>query len=212
MNGGGPKTKDQRPKAADSRRDGLLSARRPLRTEAGFTLLELIITLVIISLLTAGTVPVARNLVRRQREKELRNNLREIRRALDAYYQVANAGRLCFLDASKHKDQTRYPPDLETLVKGVSVDCPGGGLTPSLPGAPAPAPSASQQKTIYFLRRLPKDPFLPKSEWGGSADDWWGKRSMNDPPDGTSWDGNSVYDVYSKSQERALDGTWYKDW
>lgn len=210
MNGGNGTTEDRKTKTAPSGLSRLFVARRPVRIEAGFTLLELIITLVIISILAAGTVPVARNLVRRQRENELRRNLRELRRGLDAYHQAAVAGRICFLDAAKHKDMTRYPPDLDVLVKGVSVDCPGGGLTPGQPAAQAP--TTSQQKTLYFLRRIPVDPFLPRSEWGKPPEETWGKRSMNDPPDGTSWDGKSVYDVHSKSQERALDGTWYKDW
>ncbi len=75
-----------------------------------------------------------------------------------------------------------YPPDLDTLVNGVDV----GG------------------KKLKFLRRIPIDPMT------GNAD--WGLRSMQDDPDSDSWDGNNVFDVYTKSEGTALDGTKYKDW
>ena len=156
------------------------------RREAGFTLIELIITLVIISLLTLGTVPVARNLMRKQREKELKKNLQELRQAIDAFHIVCNKPPGLSPFETK-KDATCYPPDLETLEKGVQL-------------------ANTQKETVRFLRRIPVA-FDPITGREGE----WMKRSVNQER-GDSWDEKSVFDVYIGSQERALDGTYYKDW
>jgi len=152
--------------------------------EQGFTLLELIITLAIIAVLAAGTVPVARNLIKREREMELRRNLREIRKAIDGYKHACESGQVGPLDR-KVEDEC-YPPELDILVEGIH-------------------PPNRSDSTVRFLRRIPRDPFTGKAEWG--------MRSVQDDPDATSWGGENVFDVYSKATGMALDGkTQYKDW
>ncbi len=161
------------------------SKRRAIkRLQQGFTLLELIITLAIIAILSAGTIPVARNLIRREKEMELRRTLRELRKAVDAYKISCEQGNVGPLDR-KVEDEC-YPPNLDILVEGINP--------PNRPNA-----------TIRFLRRIPKDPFTGNTEWG--------LRSIQDDADSSSWGGQNIYDVYSKAPGTALDGkTQYKDW
>jgi general secretion pathway protein G len=152
--------------------------------EAGFTLLELIIALGIIAILTLGAIPVARNYIKRGKEIELRRNLREIRMALDAYHIACQGGQVGPLDRSPEDEC--YPTKLEILVEGIH-------------------PPNQGDRTIRFLRRIPKDPFTGNTEWG--------QRSVQDDPTSTSWGGQNVYDVYSLAPGTALDGkTQYKDW
>jgi general secretion pathway protein G len=153
-------------------------------TESGFTLLELIITLAIIAILAGGTIPVAKNMIRREKEMELRRTLRELRKAVDAYKISCEQGNVGPLD--RKVDDECYPQNLEILVEGINP--PNKGDT-----------------TIRFLRRIPKDPMTGTTEWG--------LRSIQDDPDSTSWGGQNVYDVFSKAQGTSLDGrTQYKDW
>jgi|SRR5262245_4632630 len=153
--------------------------------EAGFTLLELIIALGIIAILTAGSIPVARNFIKREKEIELRRNLREIRKAIDAYYFACQGGQIGPLDKPPPENMC-YPEKLEVLVEGV-------------------IPQNQVEGRIRWLRRIPKDPFTGNTEWG--------VRSIDDDPDSETGGSNGVFDVYSKSTERALDGkTRYKDW
>lgn len=157
----------------------------PVSFEGGFTLLELIITLAIISILAASTIPVARNVIKRNKEIELRRELREIRMAIDLYHAACRTPPGFSKFEVNEDDEQCYPKDLEVLVKGVK----GGG---------------SVDKTFRFLRRIPIDPFTGKSDWG--------TRSMNDDPDSSGSDGKHVWDVYSKAEGTALDGkTKYKD-
>jgi general secretion pathway protein G len=143
----------------------------------GMTLVELIAATTILLLLTGMALPLARLNVKRERERILHRDLWEIRDAIDRYKDAADRG------AFQIKLGTEgYPPDLETLVKGVDV----GG------------------KKIRFLRKVPIDPMTGKAEWG--------MRSMQDDPDSDSWGGQNVFDVFTKSQDTALDGTKYKDW
>ncbi len=143
----------------------------------GFTLLELIIATSIIVILSTMVVPLARVTIMRERERMLRNDLWEMRDAIDRYKDAADRGGF-----QTKVDSQNYPPDLETLVKGVDV----------------------QGKKIRFLRKIPIDPMTGTTEWG--------LRSMQDDPDSDSWGGQSVFDVYTKSQGTGLDGTKYKDW
>ncbi len=152
------------------------------KREAGMTLLELIIACSILLILSSMALPVARFTVMREREKELRMDLREMRNAIDKYKDLADQQKIRVEVGSEG-----YPPDLETLVKGVAI----GG-------------SGASGKNIRFLRRIPVDPMT------GHAD--WGLRSVQDDPDSTSWGGNNVFDVYSKSTATALDGTSYSSW
>jgi general secretion pathway protein G len=145
--------------------------------QAGLTLVELIVTVAILAILASAAVPLARFRAQRERERELRYDLWQMRDAIDKYKDAAD----------KHAFQTKldsqgYPPDMDTLVKG--VDASG--------------------KKLRFLRRIPVDPMTGKAEWT--------LRSMQDDPNSDSWGGQNVFDVASKSQRTALDGTKYSDW
>src|SRR5271154_2705078 len=147
------------------------------RPESGVTLLELIIATTILLVLSTMAVPMARLTIKRERERQLRVDLWEMRDAIDRYKM--DADRQAF---QIKVDSQGYPPDLETLVKGVDV----------------------QGKKVRYLRKIAIDPMTGTTEWG--------LRSMQDDPDSDSWGGQSVFDVYTKSQDEALDGTKYKDW
>lgn len=151
---------------------------RRKRSEAGLTLLELIIACSILVILASAAMPVARFTIIHRKEAELRSDLREMRDAIDRYKDLADRNLIRTEVGSEG-----YPPDLETLVNGVTI------------GA---------DRKIRFLRRIPVDPMT------GQAD--WGFRSVQDDPDSTSWGGTDVFDVYSKSQATASDGTRYSDW
>jgi general secretion pathway protein G len=160
-----------------SQRQGKTKRHNP---EAGMTLLELIIACSILVVLASAALPVARYTIIRSKEAELRRDLREMKDAIDRYKDLADRNLIRVEIGSEG-----YPPDLETLVKGVSI-------------------GASADRKIRFLRKIPVDPMT------GQAD--WGLRAVQDDPDSTSWGGKNVFDVYSKSQATALDGTKYSDW
>ena len=143
----------------------------------GFTLVELIAAITILMILTGMAVPLVRVTIKRERERELRHDLWEMRDAIDRYKDAADRGAFQIKVGSEG-----YPPDLDTLVAGVDVS----------------------GKKLKFLRHIPVDPMTGKDEWG--------MRSMQDDPTSDSWDGNNVFDVYTKSTGTALDGTKYKDW
>lgn len=156
------------------------------------TLLELILSCSILLLLASAALPVARFTATRQRENQLKSNLRLMREAIDRYKDLADHGQIR-VDASAGG----YPPNLQTLVKGVPLVGLGGGV--SIGGV-----AGGGSKTIRFLRRIPVDPMT------GQAD--WGLRAVEDDPDSTTWSGKDVFDVYSKSTGTAMDGTKYSDW
>jgi general secretion pathway protein G len=151
---------------------------RRAKAESGFTLLELIVAATILSILTLMVLPLARITIQREREKQLRQALWEMRDAIDRYKDAADRNAF-----QTKVDSQGYPPDLDTLVKGVEI---AGG------------------KKLRFLRSIPVDPMTKSTEWG--------LRSMQDDPDSDSWGGQSVFDVYTKSTGVGLDGTKYKDW
>ncbi len=153
----------------------------------GFTIIELVITVGIISLLTTAVVPSARLLYQRERESDLRSSLRTIRAAIDAYKYASDTGRI-----KKKADKTGYPPDLQSLVDGIDD-----------------AGSAKEGVKIYFLRRLPHDPFWPDAT--APAADTWELRSYASPPDAPQ-PGDDVYDVHSRSSRTGLNGVPYHDW
>ncbi len=153
------------------------SNRRSARALRGFTLIELIVATAILVILTSLAIPLARVTIKRQREHDLRQALWQMRDAIDRYKDAADRGGFQTKVGSEN-----YPPDLDTLVKGVDV----------------------QGKKLKFLRKIPVDPMTGNTEWG--------LRSMQDDPTADSWGEQNVFDVYTKSQDTALDGTKYKEW
>ncbi len=143
----------------------------------GFSLIELIVAMTILMILTAIAAPVVRVEIQRNKERELRRDLWMMRDAIDRYKDAADRGAF-----QTKIDSQGYPPDLETLVKGVDAN----------------------GKKMRFLRSIPVDPMTGNTDWG--------LRSIQDDPDSDSWGGGNVFDVYSKSEGTALDGTKYKDW
>lgn len=215
-----------------------LSPRRSwnLRPQAGVTLLELIIACAILLVLATAAMPIARYTVRRQKEAELRRDLREMRDAIDRYKDAADKN-LIRVEAGSEG----YPPDLQTLVKGVDLTTQQGAGIPGAtnPGQPVvPATgfggafgstfgstfgsgfgqnqnqqnqsqsnSNQGQDLIRHVRFLRRVPVDPMTD---KAE--WGMRSVQDDPDSTSWGGKNVFDVFSLSSAMALDGTKYSDW
>jgi general secretion pathway protein G len=165
----------------------------------GFTLVEMLVTLTILAILAASVMPIAKTAVKRGKEIELRRNLRLIREALDAYKKLADEKMI-----EVEEDSEGYPPNLETLVKGVEVRSQEGESRIPLGRPPAKAKTSSEKKIIKFLRRIPRDPMTDSIDWG--------LRSYQDEPDSDRWGGENVYDVYTTSPGTALDGTKYRDW
>jgi general secretion pathway protein G len=158
---------------------------RSTGNQSGFTLIELLVTLVIVAILASVAMPLSELSRQRAKEQELRQSLREIRSAIDAYKQAADEGRV-----PRSLDQSGYPPRLSMLVEGV---------------ADVKSPVA---KKIYFLRRIPRDPF---SEDAIDAESSWGKRCYDSSPD-MPRAGRDVFDVYSQSNGIGLNGIPYREW
>ncbi len=148
--------------------------------ESGLSLVELIVSFTILLILTMAVLPLARVRIQREKERQLRYALREMREAVDRYKDAADRGLIQVKAGTEG-----YPPDLETLVKGVPI-------------------VGQVDKKFRFLRRIPRDPLTNSEEWG--------LHSMQDDPKSTSWGGQNVFDVYTKSQDKAMDGTKYADW
>ncbi|MBC8030999.1 MAG: type II secretion system protein [Pyrinomonadaceae bacterium] len=189
-----------------------LSARggRDLR---GFTLIELVITVTVLSILTLGVVPLMKLSVKRQKEEQLRSALREMRSAIDEFHRDTaqmecggTGGQNQYVDPRSRvkisectifgvDNIDRYPPDLDILVSGVNV-------VPRITG-PVVGSQLSTKKKVY-LRSIPIDPMTGEAEWDF--------RSCYDEADSGSWGGENVFDVRSKSKDKALNGEKYSDW
>jgi general secretion pathway protein G len=151
------------------------------KNQRGLTLVELVVAFTIMLILTTMSVPLARSRVRTMRERELHNDVREMRSAIDKYKDYADLGYL----GPQKLGTNNWPETLDILVEGVKLPGPDG-------------------KKMRFLRRIPVDPFTGKAEWG--------MRSDQDDPKSLSWGGQCVFDVYSKTQEKAADGKSYSEW
>lgn len=152
----------------------------------GFSLIELVITVAIVGVLALGAAPLVEMTARRQREVELRTALRDLRSGIDAYRRAWEEGRI-----EKKSGESGYPPQLEDLVRGITD-----------------AQNVNGDR-LYFLRRLPRDPF--HADPGAAAAATWGKRSYESPPDAPR-EGKDVFDVYSLSAANGLNGVPYREW
>jgi len=152
---------------------------------SGMSLVELIVAFTILLALTSMAVPLARSRVRRIKERDLRTALTEMRAAIDKYKDLADANKLGTQDLGG-VDAFNYPKNLQALVDGVK----GTG--------------AAADVKIKFLRRIPLDPMTNSRDWG--------LHSMQDDPKTTGWGGQNVFDVYTKSLDKAADGTPYAEW
>lgn len=207
---------------------------RKSESNSGYTLLELVITLTVLAVMILGTIPIAQNAVKRQKEMRLRQTLREIRNAIDEFKRdsigscplgaitsgnpTQAGGNIpadprsrvviddCTIFTSENLD--RYPPSLETLVDGVKVK--PRGLSRSLRGGRVfdskNATELNELKEVVkaYLREMPVDPM--------TGDPDWVLRSSYQGADASSWDEINVFDVRSSSDATALNGEKYSDW
>jgi len=157
---------------------------KPLAEEAGYTFVELLVVTTILLILASAVMPLAQVATQRQREAELRRSLRELRTSIDQFKNAVDQGRIPTTELEPGNQG--YPPDLETLVDGISA-----------------ANDATGTK-LRFLRRIPRDPMTNSIEWG--------LRSYQDSATSTSWGGQNVFDVYTTFSGTALDGSNYRDW
>jgi general secretion pathway protein G len=151
----------------------------------GFTLVEMLVTLTILSILALAAMPLAKVAIKREKEITLRRNLRIMREAIDEYKKLADEKKFEF-----DEETEGYPPDLETLVNGIEIT-----ITEK---------DEEKTKIVKFLRRIPRDPMMNSQDWG--------LLSYQDDADSNVWGGENVYDVYTRSSGTALDGTKYRDW
>lgn len=199
--------------------------------QKGFSLIELVITVTVLTIMTLGVLPLVKVAVKRQREQQLRETLRQIRIAIDEFHrdtvgmvctgvaltpqQQAQQQQNAFIDPRSKvvisdctifgvDNPDHYPPDLETLVNGVNVVPRGSMGGRGQPGVDATQVGQVSTKTKVYMRGLPVDPITGKAEWD--------LRSCYDAADAGSWGGENVFDVRSKSKETALNGEKYSDW
>jgi len=152
--------------------------------QAGYTFVEMLVVATILVVLASAILPLAKVTSQRMREAELRRALREMRTAIDKYKDAADTGQIGSLEIKAGSEN--YPPDLDTLVEGVAA-----------------ANDATGRK-LKYLRKIPTDPMTRSDEWG--------MRSYHYQPESTRWGGQNVFDVYTRFDGKALDGTKYRDW
>jgi len=155
-------------------------------TAKGFTLIELVVAVAIVSILAAAALPMNELVVQRAKEQDLRRALRDIRTAIDAHKQASDEGRIV-----KKTGESGYPKKLEELAEGVEDQ------------------KAPKRDKIYFLRRIPRDPFATDSALSDAAT--WAKRSYASPPDEPR-EGEDVFDVYTTATGKGINGRPYREW
>lgn len=160
-------------------------------THRGLTLIELLVVIAIVSILATAVMPLSRMTIKRAKEIELRTNLRTLRRAIDSFKADCDNKKLSTVEGYCKKEQDNYPESLEQLTEPLKL-------------------SGAVDQTRKYLRRIPRDPMRELD----SADNPnnWGLRSYSDEPDSSQWGGGNVFDVYSKSDAVALDGSKYSTW
>jgi general secretion pathway protein G len=242
--------KEKRHNAALQKRGDLMSRLKStgrrvslsgLTSQPGFSLIELVITITVLTILTLGVIPLVKVSVRRRKEQQLHDVLRQMRTAIDEFHRDT-IGMICTGTGIGNQSQQggqqgnpyvdprskvmisdctifgvdnpdHYPPTLETLVEGVNVmprittGVGGRGLqstgTSSSSSQSVLDSQLSTKKKVY-LRELPIDPITGKADWDF--------KSCYDAVDSTSWGGENVFDVRSKSKAKALNGEQYSDW
>lgn len=159
-----------------------MSTANPANHADGFTLIELITVTLIITVLAAAAIPLAQTAIQREREIDLRRSLRLMRTAIDEYKKFTDENKI-----EMDEDRYGYPEKLDDLVKGLTY-----------------TDKEDKKQIKKFLRAIPFDPITRSYEWG--------LRSVQDKRESTSWGGENVWDVYCKSEKKALDGTAFEDW
>lgn len=163
----------------------LMPKKTLFKWEIGFSMIELMAVLVILSILAATAMPMSQLIAKRAKEQELRYDLRQIREAIDAYKHAVDEGRV-----ARKAGESGYPPKLDDMVNGVDD---------------SRDPNKSK---IYFLRRIPTDPMAPPGLVGSES---WGKRSYASPPEEPR-EGDDVYDIFSHSEDTGLNEVPYREW
>lgn len=157
----------------------------------GVTLIELLVVIAIISVLASAALPLSRVTVQRAKEMELRSSLRLLRKAIDEFKADCESKKLSTVEGYCTSDRNNYPESLELLTQPLKL-------------------SGAADRTRKYLRRIPRDGMSPLDSPDNPNN--WGLRAYNDPPDSTSWGGDNVFDVYSKSDKVALDGSQFNTW
>ena len=155
-------------------------------TAKGFTLIELVVAVAIVAILATAALPLNELVVQRAKEQDLRRALRDIRTAIDAHKQASDEGRIV-----KKMGESGYPKKLEELAEGVEDQ------------------KSAKRDKIYFLRRIPRDPFATDSALSDAAT--WAKRSYASPPDEPR-EGEDVFDVYTTAAGKGINGRPYREW
>jgi general secretion pathway protein G len=159
--------------------------------QKGLTLVEILVVIAIVSILASAAMPLSRMTIKRAKEIELRQSLRTIRAAIDAFNKDCEGKKLSTVEGYCSADRNNYPESLELLTEPLKLSGPA-------------------EKTKKYLRRIPRDPMMPLERPDNPNN--WGLRSYSDEPDSTFWGGDDVYDVYSKSDAVAIDGSKYSTW